>query len=132
MDFVKVAMEERYCNDECQWEEVYEPYCGNGVLDEGEACDDGNTENGDGCDNECQTEASGGGSASSVRGQTGPRTLLETGPDDDTGSEPVPATEETVIAACEEDTYILERLKKLSGQSMEIVQVIPSKYARKV
>jgi cysteine-rich repeat protein len=27
--------------------------CGNGMLDPGEVCDDGNTTNGDGCDNDC-------------------------------------------------------------------------------
>jgi len=33
--------------------------CGNGVIDisEGENCDDGNTESGDGCNRICQTEA---------------------------------------------------------------------------
>lgn len=35
-----------------------------------------------------------------------------------------------MIEACEEDTYILERLGKLSNQSMEIIEVIPSRYAR--
>jgi len=30
--------------------------CGNGVLDDGEECDDGNAENGDGCDPECRVE----------------------------------------------------------------------------
>ena len=30
--------------------------CGNGVLDEGEACDDGNTINGDGCNKNCMIE----------------------------------------------------------------------------
>ena len=31
--------------------------CGNGVLDSGEACEDGNTTNGDGCDNTCTIES---------------------------------------------------------------------------
>jgi cysteine-rich repeat protein len=31
--------------------------CGNGVLDSGEQCDDGNTKNGDGCNAICQIEA---------------------------------------------------------------------------
>jgi cysteine-rich repeat protein len=31
--------------------------CSNGVIDEGETCDDENTENGDGCDSECKIEA---------------------------------------------------------------------------
>jgi len=33
-----------------------QPTCGNGVVDQGEACDDNNTNNGDGCSSTCQTE----------------------------------------------------------------------------
>ncbi|MGO9291479.1 MAG: DUF4215 domain-containing protein [Polyangia bacterium] len=33
------------------------PLCGNGVLDPGERCDDGNRVNGDGCNAFCQIEA---------------------------------------------------------------------------
>ena len=33
-----------------------EPLCGNGILDEGEQCDDGNTVSGDGCNSQCQLE----------------------------------------------------------------------------
>jgi len=33
------------------------PTCGDGILDGGEACDDGNNVNGDGCDSACQLEA---------------------------------------------------------------------------
>ncbi|MEP6862757.1 MAG: myxococcus cysteine-rich repeat containing protein [Deltaproteobacteria bacterium] len=33
-----------------------QPTCGNGVVDPGETCDDGNTNNGDGCSSTCQTE----------------------------------------------------------------------------
>ncbi len=32
------------------------PVCGNGVVESGEQCDDGNTTNGDGCSSTCQTE----------------------------------------------------------------------------
>jgi len=32
---------------------VVEPYCGDGHVDAGEACDDGNAVNGDGCENDC-------------------------------------------------------------------------------
>ena len=32
-------------------------YCGNGALDTGESCDDGNTQNGDGCSSTCTIEA---------------------------------------------------------------------------
>jgi len=33
-----------------------EPFCGDGILDDGEECDDGNNINGDGCDKNCDTE----------------------------------------------------------------------------
>src|SRR5690625_2059201 len=33
-----------------------DPVCGNGILEEGEACDDGNTASGDGCSSTCQIE----------------------------------------------------------------------------
>jgi len=32
------------------------PFCGNGALDQGEECDDGNINNGDGCNNICKIE----------------------------------------------------------------------------
>src|SRR5690606_28937535 len=35
--------------------------CGNGVIDAGEQCDDGNLTAGDGCSNECKVECSGSG-----------------------------------------------------------------------
>ncbi|MEZ4441842.1 MAG: MYXO-CTERM sorting domain-containing protein [Polyangiaceae bacterium] len=38
-----------------------QPVCGNGQLEVGESCDDGNTVPGDGCDELCQSEGSGGG-----------------------------------------------------------------------
>ncbi len=34
-----------------------EAVCGNGILETGERCDDGNTEDGDGCSSKCQVEA---------------------------------------------------------------------------
>ena len=40
------------CNNECG----SVPMCGNGVLENWEQCDDGNVNNGDGCDNLCQIE----------------------------------------------------------------------------
>ena len=36
------------------------PLCGNGVVDTGEACDDGNTTDGDGCSATCGIEVTGG------------------------------------------------------------------------
>lgn len=36
---------------------ISEPECGNGIQEPGEQCDDGNTENGDGCNNDCMIEA---------------------------------------------------------------------------
>jgi len=35
---------------------VIEQYCGNNILEEGEECDDGNNEDGDGCSSECLLE----------------------------------------------------------------------------
>ena len=35
---------------------ITNPPCGNGTLNQGETCDDGNTDAGDGCDNSCHTE----------------------------------------------------------------------------
>ncbi|MEA1937136.1 MAG: SdrD B-like domain-containing protein [Patescibacteria group bacterium] len=37
------------------------PYCGDGNLDPGEQCDDGNNINGDGCSADCKNEGGGGG-----------------------------------------------------------------------
>ncbi|MCA9771234.1 MAG: DUF4215 domain-containing protein, partial [Myxococcales bacterium] len=38
-----------------------EPYCGDGALDGGEECDDGNSASGDGCSADCLTEFCGDG-----------------------------------------------------------------------
>src|SRR5262249_23701270 len=37
------------------------PRCGNGIIDSGEQCDDGNTTNGDGCENNCTRPSCGNG-----------------------------------------------------------------------
>ncbi len=37
-------------------DDTHAPTCGNGVVDPGETCDDGNTNNGDGCSSTCQVE----------------------------------------------------------------------------
>jgi len=45
------------CIDEYTYVECpYNPECGNGILDSGEECDDGNTEDCDGCSSECLIE----------------------------------------------------------------------------
>lgn len=45
------------CHDPaCAAEPACQPPCGNGVLDPGELCDDGNAVSGDGCDANCQVE----------------------------------------------------------------------------
>lgn len=41
-----------------------DPYCGDGHLDAGEQCDDGNNRSGDGCSASCTTEGGGGGGGS--------------------------------------------------------------------
>jgi cysteine-rich repeat protein len=40
-----------------------EPVCGDGIIDQGEACDDGNTQNADACQASCQLPACGDGIA---------------------------------------------------------------------
>ena len=45
------------CNlSACGCEHSYVPYCGDGHIDQGEQCDDGNTNNDDGCSSACQSE----------------------------------------------------------------------------
>ena len=46
-----------YCSLNCETITITGPYCGDGNLDESyEGCDDGNTEDGDGCSVSCATE----------------------------------------------------------------------------
>lgn len=40
---------------------LWRPICGNGIIEDGEICDDGNTDPGDGCDGQCQDEGCGNG-----------------------------------------------------------------------
>lgn len=42
--------------DEEPIEEEPEPFCGDGLIDDGEQCDDGNDEAGDGCSDQCEVE----------------------------------------------------------------------------
>jgi uncharacterized repeat protein (TIGR01451 family) len=48
-----------YCSNVCQTIEVVGPYCGDGVANGTEECDDGNFISGDGCSAACQDEESG-------------------------------------------------------------------------
>jgi len=61
------------CTDSCTYEtsECVAPYCGDGYLNTGEQCDDGNNINGDGCSATCTTEISGGGNSGSGGGSAG-------------------------------------------------------------
>jgi len=43
--------------------------CGNGIVEAGEECDDGNLEDDDGCDRNCQTEGGGGGRINPIEGE---------------------------------------------------------------
>lgn len=45
---------EHYTCESCKL--IYHPYCGDGNVDQGEECDDGNNQNGDGCSATCQRE----------------------------------------------------------------------------
>ena len=47
------------------------PLCGDGIVDDGETCDDGNTVGGDGCSAACETETDGGGCCSAQRDPAG-------------------------------------------------------------
>ncbi len=47
----------------------YQPICGNGILDEDEACDDGNLEDGDGCSSVCQIEEQQAGGGQEEEGE---------------------------------------------------------------
>ncbi len=44
------------CTRECTFDVAGCSSCGDGIVGPGETCDDGNTESGDGCDANCQTE----------------------------------------------------------------------------
>ena len=57
------------------------PMCGNGVIEMGEDCDDSNTNSGDGCDNKCNNEGSGGCSDGRSTGCCGNEFVESTAPD---------------------------------------------------
>jgi cysteine-rich repeat protein len=50
---------------------VIPPRCGNGFVEDGEACDDGNVASGDGCDSQCQVEGPLAQLAAKERGEGG-------------------------------------------------------------
>jgi len=51
------------------------PVCGNGVIESGEQCDDGNTINGDGCSSTCQIETVTPPSGGGVGGEVAPTNI---------------------------------------------------------
>lgn len=63
-DAIKSENVELECADECSLNSTCDPDfpdCGNGTVDTDEECDDGNTDNGDGCNSQCQNEECGDG-----------------------------------------------------------------------
>ena len=60
------AQEDKVNVDFANFTEITEPYCGDGNLDPGEQCDDGNNVSGDGCSSVCTTEGGGGGGGGTV------------------------------------------------------------------
>jgi uncharacterized protein (TIGR03382 family) len=48
------------------------PHCGDGFVDSGEECDDGNTLSGDGCSDVCVDELSAGGGGGCCSASGGP------------------------------------------------------------
>jgi cysteine-rich repeat protein len=69
----------RTCNAYGLWGACYcyRPGCGNGSLDDDEECDDGNTNDGDGCSAMCVTEQGPGGGQGGFGGN-GPTTTTST------------------------------------------------------
>ena len=55
------------CNEDCELE--YIPYCGDGTLDTGETCDDGNNTDNDSCSATCQIEVCGDGILQTALGE---------------------------------------------------------------
>ncbi|MCB1454664.1 MAG: DUF4215 domain-containing protein [Rhizobiaceae bacterium] len=46
-----------------------DPICGNGIVEPGEACDDGNSSNTDACNNQCELTVCGDGITQNPNGQ---------------------------------------------------------------
>jgi cysteine-rich repeat protein len=63
-------------DDVCMVALIKYPLCGDGVLDDGEQCDDGNTTSGDGCSKACIDEPTAGGGGCSAGGGAGWLTAL--------------------------------------------------------
>ncbi|MEN9799810.1 MAG: hypothetical protein RL653_3507, partial [Pseudomonadota bacterium] len=63
------------CGPSCRFE-----ICGNGILDPGEQCDDGNTIQGDGCDNNCNGTACGNGQLDPGQDPNNPTEECDPGP----------------------------------------------------
>lgn len=71
------------------------PVCGNGIIETGEGCDDGNTLSGDGCSSSCQIE--GGGGAGGGGGGGGVTKKLTVSPEEFTITMAVNTTQQQTI-----------------------------------
>ena len=75
----------------CSWEDgsccgIQKDVCGNGLMEDGKTCDDGNMVNGDGCDSNCKVEEADPTPESDPEPEADPK--LETDPEPETNPEP--------------------------------------------
>ncbi len=100
---------------------VEEPVCGNGVVEEGEECDDGNTENGDGCSSSCLIEDDDGGDTGGGGGGGGDpgETPIEDG-EDQVEEDIISVEPEFLVVKMNKGEYYRERIKILNNGTRDL------------